>query len=142
MSTNTINIQIVSAEKELYNGTAVAVFASAEMGEVGIFPRHCPLLTCLRPGNVRICHAEDTEPELFYVSGGILEVQPDNITILADTAMRGEDLDEERAKMAKQKAEEALQSKLTKEETAKAMAELAQAAAQIRMIEELRKIRR
>ncbi len=136
-----INIQIVSAEKELYNGTAYAVFAPGELGELGIFPKHCPLLTRLKPGNVRIRQEDGTE-ELFYVSGGILEVQPESVAILADAAMRGEDLDEERANLAKQKAEEALHSKLTREEAAKAMAEIAQASAQIRMIEELRKVRR
>ncbi len=138
---STIAVRIVSAEQEIFSGDVSAVFASAEMGEVGIFPQHAPLLTRLRPGNVRI-QREGEEEEHFFVSGGILEVQPNIVTVLADTVLRGDDLDEARAEEARQRAEEALQSKMTEQETAKAMAELAQAAAQLRMIEELRKMRR
>ena len=114
------------------------VFASTEMGEVGILPQHAPLLSRLKPGNVRLQH-EGEEENVFFVSGGILEVQPDIVTILADTVLRGEDLDESKAAEAKQRAEEALQTKLSDQEAAKAMTELASAAAQLRMIEELRR---
>ena len=135
---STIKVHIVSAEKELFSGQVNSVFASAEMGEVGIFPQHAPFLSRLNPGQVRICI--DGQPdEYFFVSGGIIEVQPSVVTILSDTAARGEDLDEMKAAEAKQKAEAALESKLSDAEAAKALAELAEAAAQLRMISELRK---
>lgn len=137
----TIAVRIVSAEEEIFSGTASAVFASAEMGEVGIFPQHAPLLTRLRPGNVRVQRA-GADVEYFFISGGLLEVQPSIVTVLADTAVRGADLDESRAEEARRRAEKALQSKMTEQETARAMAELAQAAEQLRMIKELRKMRR
>ena len=138
---NTIDVHIVSAEHEVYSGQANVVYASAMMGEVGIYVRHAPLLTTLKPGSVRVC-LEGEEDQHFFVSGGILEVQPDMVTVLADTSLRGEDIDEAQAKVAKDRAEEALQSKLTVDETARSLAELAEATAQLRMIEELRKIRR
>ena len=135
---SSIEVHIVSAEKELFSGEANAVFASAEMGEVGIFPRHAPFLSRLKPGQV--CIRVNGQPdEYFFVSGGIIEVQPSIVTILSDTAARGEDLDEMKAEQAKQRAEAALESKLSDAEAAKAMAELAEASAQLRMIHELRK---
>ncbi len=138
---STIQIHIVSAEAEIFSGEVNAVFASTDMGEVGILPQHAPLLSRLKPGNVRI-QREGQEEEVFFVSGGILEVQPHIVTILADTVLRGEDLDESKAQQAKQRAEEALQTQLSDQEAAKAMAELAEASAQLRMIGELRKLRR
>lgn len=137
---STIEVHIVSAEQEIFSGEVNAVFASAEGGEVGIFPQHAPFLSRLNPGPVRV-RTEGRPDEHFYVSGGIIEVQPTIVTILADTAARGGDLDEAKAQEAKQRAEEALQTKLSDVETAKALAELAEAAAQLRMIEELRKKR-
>lgn len=135
---NTLEVHIVSAESEIFSGEVNAVFASAEMGEVGIFPQHAPFLSRLNPGEVRI-RVEGKPDEHFFVSGGIIEVQPHVVTILADTAARGADLDQVKAQEAKQRAEEALQSQLSDVEAAKALAELAEAAAQLRMIEELRR---
>ena len=135
---STLKVHIVSAEKEIFNGEVNAVFASAEMGEVGIFPQHAPFLSSLKPGEVRIC-VEGQPDEHFFVSGGIIEVQPDVVTILSDTAERSADLDESKAMEAKQRAEDALQTQLSDIEAAKAMVELAAAAAQLRMIEELRR---
>lgn len=133
-----IQAHIVSAEEEIFNGEVDAVFAEAEMGEVGIYPQHAPFLSPLRAGEVRVCKAGE-EDRYFYVSGGIIEVQPDTVTILSDTALRSEDLDESKALEAKQHAEELLQTKLSDIEAAQAMAELAEVAAQLRMIERLRK---
>ena len=135
---NTIEVHIVSAEQEIFNGQVNAVFASAEMGEVGIFPQHAPFLSRLKPGEVRV-RIEGQPDEHFFVSGGIIEVQPQLITILSDTAMRGADLDEAKALEAKQRAEETLETQTSDIEAAKAMAEIAAAAAQLRMIEELRR---
>ncbi len=135
---STIEVHIVSAEQEIFSGEANAVFASAEMGEVGIFPQHAPFLSRLKPGEVRV-RVEGRPDEHFYVSGGIIEVQPQIVTILSDTAARGADLDEAKASEAKQRAEDALQTQLSDVDAAKALAELAEAAAQLRMIEELRK---
>lgn len=136
-----MEIHIVSAEAEIYSGEAGAVFASAAEGEVGIFPGHCPLLAKLRPGEVRVV-TEGEDDRHFYVSGGILEVQPHTVTVLADVAARGEDLDEQRAIEARKRAEEALATQATDVDTAAAFAEIAQATAQLRMIEELRKVRK
>ena len=135
---STIEVHIVSAEKEIFSGEVNAVFASAEMGEVGIFPQHAPFLSSLKPGEVRL-RIEGREDEHIFVSGGIIEVQPRVVTILSDTAMRGADLDETKALEARQRAEDALQTQMSDVETAKALAEIAAAAAQLRMIEELRK---
>ena len=135
---STLQIHIVSAEKEIFSGEASAVFASAEMGEVGIFPQHAPFLSRLKPGEVRI-RVEGQEDEHIFISGGIIEVQPRVVTILSDTALRGADLDETKALEAKQRAEDALQTQMSDVETAKALAEIASAAAQLRMIENLRK---
>lgn len=136
----TIRTHIVSAEEEIFSGDVNAVFASAEMGEVGIFPQHAPFLSRLRPGEVRIRVDGETDRH-FFVSGGIIEVQPDSVMVLSDTAMRGEDLDEAKALEARQRAEELLQTQLSDIEAAKALAELAEIAAQLRMIERLRKTR-
>jgi F-type H+-transporting ATPase subunit epsilon len=134
----TIHVDIVSAEGEIFSGEATMVFAPAEMGEVGIAPRHAPLLTGLKPGEVRV-EVPDGEMQYFYVSGGALEVQPHRVTVLADTAARARDIDEAAALEAKQRAEEALKDREAKIDVARAQAELAEAMAQLRAIERLRK---
>ena len=133
----TIHVDIVSAEKEIFSGLVDAVFASAVMGEVGIYPRHTPMLTRLKAGEVRLL-VNGTE-EQFYVSGGILEVQPHVVTILADTAMRAADVDEAAALAAKEDAERALKDRDSKMDEAEAQAKLAEAMAQLRSIERMRK---
>ncbi|HUO81573.1 MAG TPA: F0F1 ATP synthase subunit epsilon [Gammaproteobacteria bacterium] len=135
---STIHVDIVSAEGEIFSGEATMVFAPAEMGEVGIAPRHAPLLTGLKPGEVRV-EVPDGEMQYFYVSGGALEVQPHRVTVLADTAARARDIDEAAALQAKQRAEEALKDREAKIDVARAQAELAEAMAQLRAIERLRK---
>ena len=137
----TIQLDVVSAEKELFSGTVSAVFAPAVMGDVGIYPRHTPLVTSLRPGELKI-EIEDEEDQYLYVSGGILEVQPHVVTILSDTAIRAEDLDETKVLEAKQRAEEALKDQKGEFDTAKAQADLIRAAEQLRMIERMRKMRK
>ncbi len=137
----TIHVDIVSAEGHIHSGTAQMVFAPAEMGEVGIAPRHAPLLTRLQPGDVRV-QTETGSIEHFYVSGGMLEVQPHVVTVLADTAIRAHDLDEAAAVDAKRRAEDALAGRTAEFEYARAQAELAEAVAQLRAIEKLRKMRR
>lgn len=137
----TIHLDVVSAEKELFSGTISAVFAPAVMGDVGIYPRHTPLVTSLRPGELKI-EIEGHEDQYLYVSGGILEVQPHVVTVLSDTAIRAEDLDEAQALEAKQRAEEALKDQKGDFDAAKAQAELVRAAEQLRMIERMRKIRK
>jgi len=136
----TIQVDIVSAEGELFSGSAAAVFATASQGDVGIYPRHAPLLTLLKPGEVRV-KPPDGEEQHFFVGGGVLEVQPTQVTILADTALRAKDIDEAAALAAKQRAEEALQQKGGHITQAEALAELARAAAQLKLIERLRKLR-
>jgi F-type H+-transporting ATPase subunit epsilon len=138
---NTIRIDIVSAEGEVYTGEATMVFAPAAGGEIGIAPRHAPLLTALKPGEVRV-QTPDGEELVFWVGGGGIEVQPHLVTILADTAARAKDLDEVAALAAKQKAEDALRDRVGTIEIAEAQAELARAAAQLRAIEKLRKLRK
>jgi F-type H+-transporting ATPase subunit epsilon len=138
---NTIHIDIVSAEGEVYSGEATMVFAPASGGEIGIAPRHAPLLTALKPGEVRV-QTPGGEELLFWVGGGGIEVQPHKVTILADTAARAKDLDEAAALAAKQKAEEALRDRVGAIEIAEAQAELARAAAQLRAIEKLRQLRK
>lgn len=133
----TLRVEIVSAEREIYSGEANSVVAPASMGEVGIYPRHTPLITYLKPGEVRV--DADGEELSFYVSGGMLEVQPGQVTVLSDTAMRGADLDEAKAEEAKRRAEQALADRKADMDSAKALAELAEAAAQLRMIQKLRK---
>ena len=136
----TIHVDIVSAEGEIFSGEASMVFVPAIMGDIGIAPRHAPLLTTLKPGEVRVQTPEGTE-QFFYVSGGAIEIQPHVVTVLADTALRAHDLDEAAALAAKQRAEEALRNRTDAMDTAKLQAELAQAAAQIKAIEKLRKIK-
>ena len=136
-----MHLDVVSAEKELFSGTINAVFAPAQMGDVGIYPRHTPLVTGLRPGELKI-EIDGEEDQYLYVSGGILEVQPHVVTVLSDTAIRAEDLDEAKALEAKQRAEDALKDKQSDFDAAKAQAELVRAAEQLRMIERMRKIRK
>src|SRR5215475_1394468 len=126
----TIRCEIVSAEAEIYHGTATLVVASGDDGELGIAPRHAPLITRLKPGQVRVI-AENGEEQFFYVSGGILEVQPQVVTILTDTAIRAQDLDEAAVRAAKEEAERQLANRTDAVEIAKAQAELAQTLAQL-----------
>jgi F-type H+-transporting ATPase subunit epsilon len=136
----TFHVDIVSAEGEIFSGEASMVFAPAIMGELGIAPRHAPLLTTLKPGEVRV-QTPAGEEQFFYVSGGALEVQPHLVTLLADTAVRARDLDEAAALQAKTRAEEALRDRGDKIDVAKAQAELAAAVAQIKAIEKIRKLK-
>jgi F-type H+-transporting ATPase subunit epsilon len=136
--TMTVHVDIVSAEREIYSGLAEMVFAPAELGEVGISPRHAPLITKLNPGEVRV-KVNATESYPFYISGGLLEVQPHIVTILADTAIRAKDIDEAAALDAKAKAEEALADKSGKLDYATAQSQLAQAVMQLRTLDRLRK---
>jgi len=137
---HTIHVDIVSAEGEIFSGEAAMVFAPASQGEIGIIPRHAPLLSLLKPGEVRV-RTPDGEDHPFYVGGGAIEVQPTKVTVLADTAVRARDLDEAAALAAKQRAEEALKDKAGHISQAEALAELARAAAQLKVIERLRKLR-
>jgi F-type H+-transporting ATPase subunit epsilon len=136
----TVHVDIVSAEGAIHSGMAAMVYAPGEMGELGIAPRHTPLITRLKPGDVRV-EDDQGEMEHFYVSGGMLEVQPDVVTVLADTAIRAQNIDEAQALEAKRRAEDALAGKTAEFEYAKAQAELAEAIAQLRAIEKLRKMR-
>jgi len=135
---HTIHVDVVSAEEAIYSGEAEFVVLPGEEGELGIYPRHTPLITRIKPGTVRIKPASGGEEELIFVAGGILEVQPNLITVLADTAIRGHDLDEAKALEAQQRAKENLQDHTGKMEYAKAVAELAEASAQIAAIRKLR----
>ncbi|HNQ04693.1 MAG TPA: F0F1 ATP synthase subunit epsilon [Thiobacillaceae bacterium] len=137
----TIHVDIVSAEAAIYSGLAEYVIVPAEMGEVGIYPRHTPLLTRLKPGSVRIKSPDKGEEDVIYVSSGLLEVQPGIVTILSDSAIRGADLDEARALEAKRLAEEAMQNRGASLDYARAQAELAEAVAQLATIQKLRKIK-
>ncbi|MBL4711068.1 MAG: F0F1 ATP synthase subunit epsilon [Gammaproteobacteria bacterium] len=134
----TMHINIVSAEQEIYSGTVTEVSAPAAMGEVGIFPRHAPMLSTLKAGVVRVKPQEGEEQD-FYVSGGILEIQPHVITILSDTALRAADLDESAALEAKSRAEAAMNDKASDLDFAKAKSELIEAVAQIEAIKRIRK---
>ena len=136
----TIHVDIVSAEGELFSGDATMVFLPAIEGDIGVAPRHAPLLTLLRAGEVRV-QTDSGEEQLFFVGGGALEVQPQQVTVLADTAARAKDLDEVAAIEARKRAEEALAGKIDKMEQAEALAELLRAAAQLKLIERLRKIK-
>ncbi len=136
----TMHLDIVSAEKELFSGRAEIVIAPAIMGEVGIHARHTPLLTPLKPGEVRITK-QGGEEESIYVSGGMMEVQPSVVTILSDTAVRAQDLDEAAAMEAKQAAEEAIKDRDGDMDLAEAQSKLLEAVAQLRMIERFRKQR-
>jgi len=135
----TIHVDIVSAEGEIFSGEAAMVFAPAVMGELGIAPRHAPLLTNLKPGEVRV-QTPDGQEQFFYVSGGAMEVQPHLVTVLADTAIRAKDLDEAAALKAKERAEEALRDRKDHISIGEAQAELARAAAQLKAIQKLRKV--
>jgi F-type H+-transporting ATPase subunit epsilon len=137
---HTIHVDIVSAEGEIFSGEATMVFAPGSQGELGIAPRHAPLLTTLKAGEVRV-QAEGQEEHSFYIGGGALEVQPHLVTVLADTAARARDLDEAAAQEAKQHAEEAVRTRSDKMDIAEAQAQLARAVAQLRAIERLRKKR-
>ncbi len=133
----TMHVDIVSAEAEIYSGAAEMLFASGVMGELGILPRHAPLLTELRPGEIRI-KTPDGEELFYYISGGMLEVQPHVVTVLADTALRAKDLDEAAAIAAKERAEQDMKDKVSEFEYAKAQSQLAEAVAQLRAIQKLR----
>jgi F-type H+-transporting ATPase subunit epsilon len=134
---NTIKVDIVSAEEEVWSGEGTMVFAPAEMGEMGIAPNHSPLLTRLKPGEIRV-QQESGEEQFFFISGGILEVQGHVVTVLSDTALRAADLDESVALEAQKRAEQAMSDRNTDMDFAKAKAELIQAAAQLRAIQKLR----
>ena len=133
----TLEVDIVSAEGEIYAGTASMVFAPASQGEVGIAPRHAPMMTTLKPGEVRVQDTEGKE-HFFYVTGGLLEIQPHVVMILADTALRGDDLDEAAALAAQQEAEKALEGAAEETDLAKAQAELAEARARYRAAQKLK----
>jgi len=134
----TIHVDIVIAEASNYKGLAEFVVVPAEMGEVGIYPRHAPMISRIKAGSVRIKTPDHADEDLIYVSGGILEVQPGVITILSDTAIRGADLDEARIVEAKRQAEEAMKDRSSAMDYAKAQAELAEAIAQLAAIQKLR----
>jgi F-type H+-transporting ATPase subunit epsilon len=134
----TMHVNIVSAEKEIYSGTVTQIFAPAELGEVGVMPRHAPMLSTLKAGVVRVI-AQDGEEQSFFVNGGILEIQPHVVTILSDTALRAADIDESAALEAKARAEAAIKDRASDMDYAKAKSELIDAVAQI---EALKKIRR
>ena len=137
MASTSIHVDIVSAEREIFSGEADMVFAPAEMGELGIAPRHAPLLTRMKPGVVRVQHAG--EDQVFYVSGGILEIQPHVVTVLSDTAQRAADIDEAAAQEAKRKAEEALANQSADIDVTRAQAELLEAVARLRALDQIRK---
>ncbi len=137
---HTIHVDIVSAEGEIFSGEAAMVFAPASEGEIGVAPRHAPLLSMLKPGEVRV-QTPDGQQHFFFVGGGAIEVQPAKVTVLADTALRAKDIDEAAALAAKQRAEEALRDRAGHITQAEALAELARAAAQLKIIERLRKLR-
>jgi F-type H+-transporting ATPase subunit epsilon len=138
---NTIHVEVVSAEASIFSGEAEFVVLPGVMGELGIFPKHTPLVTQIKPGTVRIKVPGQAEEQVVYVQGGFLEVQPDVVTVLSDTAIRARDLDEAKALQAKQAAEESMQNKTSKEEIARAESELAGAMAQLAAIRHLRKRR-
>lgn len=136
---NTIQVEVVSAEESVFSGEAAFVVLPGEAGELGIYPRHAPLITRIRPGAVRIQPADGGEEMLIFVAGGILEVQPSVVTVLADTAIRGHDLDEAKALDAQKRAEEALSNATDKQEIATLQSEFAMMAAQLSAIRKLRK---
>jgi F-type H+-transporting ATPase subunit epsilon len=138
MTSATLRVDIVSAENEIFSGQAEMVFVTGDLGELGIAPGHAPLLTAMKPGNVRIV-LPTKEEEIFYVSGGMLEVQPYVVTVLSDTVLRAHDIDEAAALHAKEQAEKTLSSKVSEIDFAKASSELAEAMAQIRAVQKLKK---
>jgi F-type H+-transporting ATPase subunit epsilon len=138
---NTIHVDVVSLSESVFSGEAEFVVLPGVMGELGIYPKHAPLITQIKPGEVRIKVAGQDEPQIVFVQGGFLEVQPNVVTVLSDTAIRAHDLDEAKALEAKARAEEAMQNKISKEEVAKAEGELASAVAQLAAIRKLRRSR-
>ena len=136
----TMRVEVVSAEREIFSGEASMLIATAEAGDVGIYPQHTPMLTRLKAGDVRL-QIEGGEEEVIYISGGILEVTPKVVTVLSDTAMRADDIDEAQALKAKEQAEQALKDTKADMNYAKAKAELAQAAAQLQALKKLKKLR-
>jgi F-type H+-transporting ATPase subunit epsilon len=138
---NTIHVDVVSAEESIFSGEAEFVVLPGEAGELGVYPRHTPLITRIKPGQVRIKPAGGGEEELIFVAGGILEVQPAMVTVLADTAIRGQDLDEAKAQEAMARAEEARKNVRDKQEVATVEAEVAMLAAQLAAIRKVRKTR-
>lgn len=137
----TIQVEIVSAEEQIWSGEGTMVFAPGVLGDLGIAPRHTPLVTQLNPGDVRV-QTESGDEEFFFISGGILEVQPDLVTVLSDTAIRANDLDEAKAIEAQKRAEEAVKDQNSKMDYARAKAELAQISAQLRSIEKIKQMRK
>ena len=135
----TIHVDVVSAEGGIFSGEAKFVALPGEMGELGIYPRHTPLITRIKPGAVRIVRADNDEEEFVFVAGGILEIQPNTVTVLADTAIRGHDLDEAKALEAKKLAEEAMKNAKSDIDFAKAQSEFATTAAQIVALRKFRK---
>ena len=135
----TIHLDVVSAEESIFSGEAEFVAAPAKMGEIGIYPRHTPMITPIKAGALRIKVPEQNEEQLIFVSGGLLEVQPGVITVLADTAIRGADLDQAKAEEARRAAEEAMKNQDSAVDYARAQAELSEALAQLQAIERLRK---
>jgi F-type H+-transporting ATPase subunit epsilon len=138
---NTIHVDVVSLIESIYSGEAEFVVLPGVMGELGVYPKHAPLITQIKPGEVRIKVPGQAEEQIVFVQGGFLEVQPDVVTVLADTAIRAADLDEAKAIEAKSRAEEAMQSKMSKEEVARTEAELSGAVAQLAAIRRLRRNR-
>ncbi|MCP4011023.1 MAG: F0F1 ATP synthase subunit epsilon [Proteobacteria bacterium] len=137
----TIQVEIVSAEENIWSGRGTMVFAPGIMGELGIAPRHTPLITQLKPGDVRV-QTEEGKEEFFFISGGILEIQPDIVTVLSDTAIRAHDLDEAKAIEAQKRAEDAMKDQGSEMDYARAKAELAQIVAQLRSIEKIKELRK
>ncbi len=135
----TLHVDVVSAEEGIFSGQAKFVALPGEMGELGIYPRHTPLITRIKPGAVRIIRADNDEEEFVFVAGGILEVQPGTVTVLADTAIRGRDLDEAKAEEARKQAEDAMKNAASDIDFAKAQGEFAAMAAQIAALRKFRK---
>jgi len=135
----TVHVDVVSAEESIFSGLVEMVIVPGEMGELGIYPRHAPLLTRIKPGSVRLKLPDQSEFMLIYVSGGMLEVQPSVVTILADTAIRGADLDEARSLEAKRAAEETMRNRTSDIDYATAQAELSKALAQLQVLQKMRK---
>ena len=136
---NTVRVDVVSAEEEIFSGEAEFIVAPASAGEVGVYPHHAPMITTIKSGALRIKLPDTKEETLIFISGGMLEVQPGLVTVLADTAIRGHDLDEAKAVAAKEAAEEVMKNKASDMDYAKAQAELTEAVAQIQAIKRLRK---
>jgi len=137
-NTSTVHVDIVSAEGEIFSGTASMVFAPGSQGELGVAPKHAPLLTLLKAGEVRV-QTPDGQEQQFFIGGGALEIQPNRVTVLADTALRAKDLDESAALAAKQRAEDTLRGATDKIEQAEAMKEIVRMTEQVKMIQRLRK---